>query len=120
VYKTTIATPKCQVFCAKNLTNIGSRSFSTEPIALARDCDFLFTIYNPLDIGLKSIKEFNFRESHFMVKLDISRHTKNRSSFILSLSDSGNFAEIETEYDNEFMKRESGGTFEEKEVVAIV
>jgi hypothetical protein len=27
----------------------------------------------------------------------------------LSLSDSGNFVEVDTEYDNEFMERESGG-----------
>ena len=59
----------------------------------------------------KYIREMLNRENHFMVKLDISRHTKNRSSFILSLSESGNFAEIETEYDNDFMNRESGGCF---------
>jgi replicative DNA helicase len=80
-----------------------------ESIGLARDCDFLFTIFNPLEIGIKSIKDFELCENHFVVKLDVSRHTKNRDRFILSLSDSGNFTEVETEYDNEFMKREGGG-----------
>jgi replicative DNA helicase len=82
-----------------------------ESIALARDCDFLFTIFNPLEIGIKSAQKFNFRPEHFVVKLDTSRHTKNRKSFILSLTDSGNFNEINTQYDNDFLSREGGSLF---------
>ncbi len=78
-----------------------------ESIALARDCDFLFTIFNPLEIGMKSSGKFNFSENNFVVKLDTSRHTKHKNSFVLSLSDSGYFTEITTEYDNSFMKKES-------------
>ncbi|MHB8578983.1 MAG: DnaB-like helicase C-terminal domain-containing protein [Ignavibacteriaceae bacterium] len=79
-----------------------------ESIALARDCDFLFTIFNPIEIGMKNNNGFNFQENHFVVKLDTSRHTKNKSSFILSLSDNGNFTEIATEYDNSFMNKKGG------------
>ena len=78
-----------------------------ESIALARDCDFLFTIFNPVEIGMKSNNGFNFQEDHFIIKLDTSRHTKNKGSFILSLSDSGNFIEVDTEYDNSFMNKKS-------------
>jgi replicative DNA helicase len=74
-----------------------------ESIALARDCDFLFTIFNPVEIGMKSNNGFNFSENNFIVKLDTSRHTKHKNSFVLSLSDCGKFTEIETEYDNSYM-----------------
>jgi replicative DNA helicase len=74
-----------------------------ESIALARDCDFLFTIFNPVEIGMKSNNGFNFSDNNFIVKLDTSRHTKHKNSFVLSLSDSGKFTEIETEYDNSYM-----------------
>jgi len=78
-----------------------------ESIALARDCDFLFTIFNPTEIGMKSNNGFNFKENNFVVKLDTSRHTKNKRNFVLSLSDSGSFTEIATEYNNDFMKKDS-------------
>lgn len=73
-----------------------------ESIALARDCDYLYVIFNPVEIGLKSEGSFSFNENHFVVKLDTSRHTKNKNSFVLSLSESGNFVEAATEYDNSY------------------
>lgn len=73
-----------------------------ESIALARDCDYLFIIYNPLEIGLKDMDGIKFNENHFIVKLDTSRHTKNKKSFVLSLSDTGEFLEIATEYNNKY------------------
>ncbi len=99
------------VIALAQLNRQGKQSPGTEnlaeSIALARDCDFLFLIFNPIEIGMKNSNGFNFKENHFIVKLDTSRHTKNKSSFVLSLPESGNFTEVTTEYDNSFMKKES-------------
>lgn len=81
-----------------------------ESIALARDSDFLFTIFNPTTTGTKNSSGTPFSESDFIVKLDASRHSKNGKSFILSLSDDGIFAEKSSQYDNHYVytKKESG------------
>ncbi len=78
-----------------------------ESIALARDCDFLFIIYNPSEIEIKSANGFNFNENNFIVKLNTSRHTKNKSSFVLELGESGNFKEMVSEYDNRYLNNKS-------------
>lgn len=82
-----------------------------ESIALARDCDFLFITYNPLEMGIKKDKNIEYNESHFIVKLDTTRHTRFKKQFLLKMNDDGNFIEIATEYDNEYlnalMKQES-------------
>lgn len=78
-----------------------------ESIGLARDCDFLFVTYNPFEIGIKTHGGMNFTESDFIVKLDTTRHTKNKKSFQLRLNDSGNFQEVATEYDNSYSESES-------------
>jgi replicative DNA helicase len=72
-----------------------------ESIALARDCDFLFIIYNPFELGIKS-NGITYTESNFIVKLDTTRHTKHKKQFLLNLKDDGNFIEIATEYQNDY------------------
>lgn len=74
-----------------------------ESIALARDCDFLFITFNPLVMGIKKDKNIEYNESHFIVKLDTTRHTRFKKQFLLKMNDDGNFIEIATEYDNEYL-----------------
>lgn len=99
------------VIALAQLNRQGKQSPGTEnlaeSIALARDCDFLFTIFNPLEIGIKSSNGFNFNENNFIVKLDTSRHTKNKSSFVLELNENGNFREMVSEYDNQYLNNKS-------------
>lgn len=71
-----------------------------ESIALARDCDFLFITYNPIEMGIKKDKNIDYNESHFIVKLDTTRHTRFKKQFLLKMNDDGNFIEMATEYDN--------------------
>lgn len=78
-------------------------TYLAESIGLARDCDFLFITYNPLEIGVKKTGEFVFNESHFVVKLDTTRHTKHKKSFILEMQQDQNFKEVATEYDNTYL-----------------
>lgn len=86
-----------------------------ESIALARDCDFLFITFNPLEMGIKKDKNIEYNESHFIVKLDTTRHTRFKKQFLLKMNDDGNFIEIATEYDNEYlnalMKEQEGFIF---------
>lgn len=77
-----------------------------ESIALARDCDFLFITYNPIEMGIKKDKNINYNESHFIVKLDTTRHTRFKKQFLLKMNDDGNFIEIATEYDNIYQQKE--------------
>jgi len=81
-----------------------STEYLAESIALARDCDFLFIIYNPLEIGIKRAQNIEYNESHFFVKLDTTRHTRIKKQFLLSMNDDSNFVEIATEYDNNYLK----------------
>jgi replicative DNA helicase len=74
-----------------------------ESIALARDCDFLFITYNPLEMGIKKDKNIVFNESHFITKLDTTRHTRFKKQFLLYMNNDGNFIEIATEYDNNYL-----------------
>ena len=99
------------VIALAQLNRQGKQSPGTEnlaeSIALARDCDFLFTIFNPLEIGIKSSNGFTFNENNFIVKLDTSRHTKNKSSFVLELNENGNFKEMVSEFDNRYLNNKS-------------
>lgn len=71
-----------------------------ESISLARDCDFLFLIYNPLDCGIESIKTTTLNDSHFICKMDVTRHSRNtKKQILLEMKDDGNFIEIATEYE---------------------
>lgn len=74
-----------------------------ESIGLARDCDFLFITYNPFEIDIKQFGSIKFTESDFICRLDTTRHTKHKKSFLLRLEDSGNFNEIASEFDNSYM-----------------
>lgn len=78
-----------------------------ESIALARDCDFLFITYNPLEMGIKKDKNVDYTESHFVVKLDTTRHTRFKRQFLLNMNNDGNFVEVATEYDNEYLNQQS-------------
>jgi KaiC/GvpD/RAD55 family RecA-like ATPase len=73
-----------------------------ESIAIARDSDFIFTIYKPVDAGIKKIKfvkyEIEMQDNHFVVTLTNSRHTKSNVSFLLSMDNHGEFREIDTTY----------------------
>jgi len=87
-----------------------STEYLAESIALARDCDFLFIIYNPVEIGIYRDQKIEYNESHFLVKLDCTRHTRFKKQFLLSMNDDSNFVEIATEYDNDYLKN----VFQEK------
>ncbi|MCX6149758.1 MAG: hypothetical protein NTX22_04460 [Ignavibacteriales bacterium] len=85
-----------------NRTGIGNPTVINlaDSIALARDCDFLFLIYNLFEAGIKQINGTTFNENHFACKLEVTRHSKNsRKEFILEMTESGQFKEIATGYD---------------------
>ena len=82
-----------------------STEYLAESIALARDCDFLFIIYNPYEIGIYKDQGIEYNESHFLIKLDTTRHTRFKKQFLLSMNDDNNFIEIATEYDNDYLKK---------------
>lgn len=70
-----------------------------ESIGLARDSDFLFTIFNPFICGLEQIKigfnEVSVKENYFVVKLDSSRHSQSGRSFILEMNECGKMFELD-------------------------
>lgn len=77
-----------------------------ESIGIARDSDFIFTIYKPItknnEMKIKiGSKEIPIKENYFIVKLADSRHTLSGKKFILELNNSGNFRELATEYEND-------------------
>jgi replicative DNA helicase len=82
-----------------------STEYLAESIALARDCDFLFIIYNPLEIGIYRDQDIEYNESHFLVKLDTTRHTRFKKQFLLTMNDDSNFVETATEYNNDYLER---------------
>jgi len=82
-----------------------STEYLAESIALARDCDFLFIIYNPVEIGIYRDRDIEYNESHFLVKLDTTRHTRFKKQFLLAMNDDSNFVETATEYDNDYLKK---------------
>jgi len=71
-----------------------------ESIGLARDSDFLFTIFKPLDAGVKSDEnnKIKFDESYFILRCEKNRHNKAKKQILLKMKDSGEFIEIGTEY----------------------
>lgn len=72
-----------------------------ESIGLARDSDFLFTIYKPIEAGLKSNGTINFDESNFILRCEKNRHNKSKKQILLKMKDSGEFIELATEYDQQ-------------------
>jgi len=72
-----------------------------ESIGLARDSDFLFTIYKPLEAGLKSNGTIKFDETSFILRCEKNRHNKNKKQILLKMKDSGEFVELATEYDQQ-------------------
>jgi len=71
-----------------------------ESISLARDCDFLFITYNPVDCGITTLEGIHLNESHFICKLEVTRHSKNsRKEFLLEMKDDGSMVEIATQYE---------------------
>lgn len=71
-----------------------------ESIGLARDSDFLFTIFKPLEAGLTKDDNGNkFDESTFVLKCEKNRHNKNKKQLLLKLRESGEFVEITRTYD---------------------
>ncbi len=81
-----------------------STEYLAESIALARDCDFLFIIFNPVEMGIYKDEKREYNESHFVVKLDTTRHTRFKRQFLLMMNDDSNFVEISSEYDNDYLK----------------
>lgn len=81
-----------------------------ESLALARDCDFLFTIFKPEISGFDKLKidgrEIMISENDFVVKLDSSRHSVSGKQFLLKMEESGCMKETETRFDNSYMHRE--------------
>jgi replicative DNA helicase len=76
-----------------------------ESIGAARDADFIFTIYSPREAKIeRDGNGYAYKDNDFVVSLQASRHTKSKGNFILSLKDTGNFVEIATEYDNEYLE----------------
>jgi len=92
-----------------------STEYLAESIALARDCDFLFIIYNPVEIGIYKDQSIDYNESHFLVKLDTTRHTRFKKQFLLCMNDDSNFIEIATEYNNDYLNN----VFQEKAELII-
>lgn len=102
------------IFVLSQLNRNGIKEASSfnlaESLALARDCDFLFTIFKPENSGCDRIniegKEIMISENDFVVKLDSSRHSVSGKQFLLKLEESGRMKETETRYDNSYLKRE--------------
>jgi len=74
-----------------------SSSNLAESIALARDCDFLFTISQPY-LTMKQLRYLgeliDLDPSYFITKLDISRHTQSGDSTLLNMLASGKMQEV--------------------------
>lgn len=82
----------------QGLTNPSTENLA-ESIGIARDSDFIFTIYKPLTTSSKinitvDGKGIPIKENHFVVKLSDSRHTKSGDHFLLELDKCGLFREI--------------------------
>ena len=72
-----------------------------ESIGLARDSDFLFTIYKPTEAGLKSNGTIKYDDSSFVLRCEKNRHNKNKKQILLKMKESGEFIELATEYDQQ-------------------
>lgn len=75
-----------------------------ESIALSRDADFIFTISNPFNRGVKSgrIGESTmcFEANDFLVKLTESRHTSSNQMFLIRMLSHGEMVEVKTNEEN--------------------
>ena len=82
----------------QGLINPSSENLA-ESIGIARDSDFIFTIYKPLKNNEIKIddKIIPIKENYFVVKLADSRHTQSGKQFILEIVN-GSFRELATEY----------------------
>jgi len=64
-----------------------------DSIGLARDSDFIFTIFNPSNAGNGEIKigsnKILLKENYYVVKLDSSRHSQSGRSFVLEMNECG-------------------------------
>ena len=74
-----------------------------ESIGLARDSDFLFTVYKPVNLGLKgnatSEGVYNYSENNYVLKLDSSRHTSAGDNILLEMNNAGVLSEIIATFD---------------------
>jgi replicative DNA helicase len=92
----------CAVIIISQLNRNGLKDATSfnlaESIGLARDSDFLFTIYKPYDIGVKQFTipgdTIEVNENHFLVKLENSRHTPSGKQFLLEMDQSGIMREL--------------------------
>lgn len=75
-----------------------------ESISIARDSDFVFTIFKPFELGVKELRinngSLSLNENHFMVRLSNSRHSKQGKEFLLEMN-KGELVEVETKYMSE-------------------
>ena len=94
------------IICLAQLNRQGLQKPSSENLAeslgLVRDCDFFYTVFRPLQMGITKQKikgnEIYFNDNHFIVKLDSARHMMSGKSILLELDISGNLKEISTEF----------------------
>jgi|GEM_PF-2431713 len=86
------------VFLIAQLNRDGKNSPTSDKLAgsisLARDCDFLFTIYNPVESGISSAPGARkYSPDEYVCQLAESRHTQRNRAALLSLGHSGKFTE---------------------------
>lgn len=102
------------IFLLAQLNRAGKNDPSSinlaESVALARDCDFLFTVSNPHSNNFSSVdfggNIIQIEENHFLIKLDSSRHTQQGKQFLARLDKDGNLVEIATQYNNVYNQPE--------------
>ena len=62
-----------------------------ESISIARDSDFVFTIFKPFELGTKEVRinknSIALIEDHSMVRLSNSRHSKQGREFLLEMNE---------------------------------
>ena len=68
-------------------------------ISIPRDSDFFFTIHKPVKVGQKSFNCMMLDESHFILKLDESRHTPAGGQILLQLQNGSRMVEITSDYE---------------------
>jgi len=72
-----------------------------ESISMARDSDFVFTIFKPYELGVRELRINNnsvpVSQDHFTVRLSNSRHSKQGKEFLLEMKD-GELREVETKF----------------------
>jgi len=72
-----------------------------ESISMARDSDFVFTIFKPYELGVRELRinknSIPVSQDHFTVRLSNSRHSKQGKEFLLEMKD-GELREVETKF----------------------